>query len=167
MPDDFDSLLNKALSDYARAPERIGLEQRIAARINKPRRRQFNWGRVTVAVVGIVLAVSAGLFWTGHKSGPPPGPVLSMTTPPAVQAPSPPVNVVVQPARSVRHHHKVAEPKLARFPVPSPLTNEERALLQMARLDPKYIPVELTHPDQPIKPVEVAPVKVEPINKEE
>ena len=151
--DDLDHLLDSALARYAAVEPRMGLEERVMARLQagaqQPSRRSWlQWGLATALAV---IVVAAALAW---KSSRVPHPEIANCPPAAIENPStqktnsaPPatgeVAVVKHPAvrktsmRSAVANTAAAHPKLDQFPSPQPLSTEEIALAQYVKNFPK------------------------------
>jgi hypothetical protein len=71
--------------------------------------------------------------------------------------------VLPRAAKSRRMRTEPAEPKLARFPTPSPMTSKEWALLRLVSGDAKNIPRELTHFGEPIEPIQLTAIEIKPL----
>lgn len=170
--DQLDEALDEALASYGEAPENEGLERRILARVAGASRRTYSMRLPTMAVGAAAIAITACLLlWLTPK--------LTLQTLPAnttavslsrVEAPRmgtlpmpKPAAVPANAAKSRRFRKRPTEPKLAVFPTPTPLSNEERALLQLVTHHAKYIPGELTSLDSPVKPIYISALEIKPI----
>lgn len=129
--DDLDRLIDSALPAYSKAEPLEGLEQRVLRRIHARRRRLPWWGIAVPALAACcVLAV---LLWPQQEVAQL-QPRLVASKPAAPQPAPVPQPVRIAKKQSVRVH---ALPKLARFPMASPLTPEERVLASWAARDPQ------------------------------
>ena len=170
--DRLDEMLDGALASYGEAPEREGLERRVLAKVNERALRRHPIRRFA-APVGVAAAVCCLLLWwampditthprktiTAASQMRKVGEVPSMRT-----IPAPDLAVVPPPAAKLRSTPKrPAAPKLSRFPAPSPMSSEERALLRLAMGDPKYIPRELTRSGSDIEPLRIAAIEIKPL----
>ena len=165
MPDELDRLLDEALSTYTAAPERPGLEARLLARL--PQRKShlaFRWMYLAAAA-----AIVLGLFFLPRHP-----PRASSKTPAAITVPvvaplplAPPANLAlaIAPKPSPRKRRALSRhdplPKRPVFPTPLPLSPQEHALLEVARLRPEM----LKDLNQPLRPLEIAPIIIEPLDK--
>jgi hypothetical protein len=160
-----DELLDNALASYCQAPETEGLERRVLAKVNERARRRPA-GRFAMA-----LAAAAALCWLlwwempktamhppASKTTKPTEALLARTTPARD-----PVVVLPHANKKSGKPRRPAEPKLAQFPAPSPMSSEERALLRLVTGDPKNIPRELTHSGNPIEPLQIAAIEIKPL----
>ena len=170
--DRLDETLDGALASYGEAPEREGLERRVLAKVNERarHRRPIGW---LAAPIGAAAAAACCFLWCpmpnmmthpGRATTAAPqtrktGGALFVRTIPA------PDSAVVQSAATKRRStpKRPAAPKLPRFPTPTPMSSEERALLRLAMGDPKYIPRELTRAGSAIEPLRIAAIKIKPL----
>lgn len=148
--DELDDLLNRALASYSTAEPRLGLERRVLNSVlTAPKPSRFpRW------VIAIPVLASVLFLLIDRKESPrparPPITARQMVTPEIVRA-------AETPARRRQVRMRSAQ-KPAAFPTPSPLTTEERALLQLvARAPEKAVgfAVELA--------ATIEPIRVEPL----
>lgn len=123
MIDDLDRELDAALASYADVEPRAGLEQRVLARLERGERSRgwFTWALAIPALAALIIAV----WWARPTEVPAPPPVIAARIP-FVKRETPVVPTVT------RHRRRPAAgelPKLAVFPSPSPLSEQERLLL--------------------------------------
>jgi hypothetical protein len=138
---DDDSLeheVDAALAEYAAAEPRAGLEKRILANLEEERKRTpfGEWGRWTaVAALGaaVIVVVLSFMFRSAHQQRAA-QPVPLAATPEenihsGTQA-ADPTSVKPRIVRKLRHLPVVATagPRLAQFPSPQPLSEQERIL---------------------------------------
>jgi hypothetical protein len=150
--DEFDSLLDAALANYANVEPPPGMDERIVARLRASDRRAgfgwWRWAAVAIPVLACLVAVFA------YRDRPP-------LEPPRVAWTVPPAPVLARPvAKRVRLARPAPLPRREVFPTPTPLTSEERALLALVAQSPE-LARELLTPTEP-KPIE--PIKIEPIS---
>jgi hypothetical protein len=146
MQDELDGWVDGALASYSSAEPLAGLEQRILSRVRRPRR--WWWGLAIPAAAAIVAVVAIPRRQTLDVPMPVPPPAVA-----AVEArPAPP---------PVQRHRVIAAPlpKQASFPSASPLTAEERLLLQLARNHPEELLTPAVVDEIEIKPIEIAPLQ--------
>ncbi len=151
--DVLDRALDAALAKYSSVEPRLGLEQRILARLRSeqdriPTRSWWQWSAVGAVTALIVIAI--GFAWKSnwpaktvsqrHPSAP-----IEMAQPSATQVAA---NGETQAAAVIRRRYKATrrrvprpvavadEPKLDQFPSPEPLTQEELALVRYVRQFP-------------------------------
>src|SRR5262249_48632423 len=131
--EELDRILAAGLADYSAAEPRTGLEQRVLARVRAAERPANGiWGRLALTVpVVAALLIAAVLFRTKPQV---PAKVAS-AQPPAVTEPA-----RVREAPAAVHPRRVARRAAAKqtvvfrrdqFPMPAPLSPEERALLDL------------------------------------
>lgn len=170
--DRLDQVLDDALASYGEAPESEGLARRVLAQVAERTTRTRPSRRLAMAV-GAAAAVVCSLFWW-EMPRMTVDPLPTNTVKAAIrktedaltaQSISPRDFAVVLPraAKSRRMRTEPAEPKLARFPTPSPMTSKEWALLRLVSGDAKNIPRELTHFGEPIEPIELAAIEIKPL----
>ena len=163
MHDDLDKLIDGALSTYSSAEPLAGLEQRVLSRVRAAetsRRRRWWWAVPVVAVPALAAVLLL----------PPPrrqdaAPLAAVTPPPVRIAPAPPPQPAsprrVTTARPRRPASSVgAVPKKQVFPTLSPLTPEERLLLQLADSRPQLLAAAPAAQIE-IRPLEIAPLYVD------
>ena len=161
--DERDRLLDEALSSYSAEEPRPGLEQRVLNRIRaEAGARRRAWAQWYIAIPALcLLAVVALVGWPRREPAPAP-------RRPVAQAPEVKKPVVVptrmrKPARQPRT--RVAGlPKLEQFPSPSPLTEEERALLEFVMRSPKDAQAFLGDVEiQSVEPIRIEEIHIEPL----
>jgi hypothetical protein len=168
--DQFDEALNDALASYGEAPVNDGLERRVLARISETAGQTHPMKPLAVAICAAALVMPC-LFWLLPK--------IAIQTKPAnttllasrkvevpgirrIPEPEPPGAPAGAAARR-RMPKRKAEPKLPRFPTPSPMSSDERALIQLVNRNPKDIPSELTSFAAPIKPIQITAIEIKPL----
>lgn len=161
MSDEFDRLLDKALSAYVSAPDRPGLEERVLAHVNERKPRPRYW----FVYASAAAAVIAGwlLIWPSRVAETPTPPrhisiaAAKSILPPVAPEPVPrPAAVPLK--RPVRRH---TEPQRPEFPTRLPLTPQERSLLEIAESQP----AQLAALNRPMEPLEIPPIQIEPLEK--
>ena len=146
--DALDRLLDGALAQYSQVEPRAGLEERVLANLrSQPAHRPWwMWVAIPAAVAAVVLVAIS----IRQSNRPTPSSAIqvqsTIRTAPVGVTPNPATTAKVQPSPVTRprQYRTVAttakpparvqsqpEPRLATFPAPSPLTPEERLLLQM------------------------------------
>jgi len=164
-----DRLIDGALAGYAEAEPLAGLEERVLRRVHvakSRRRRLFAWA------LGIGLAAAAAIVAIVMETRPAP---VVRTVDVARVTPPQPQPVMQQPlvrpqrARVIRGRARpVPLPKLEQFPAPTPLTQEERALMAFVHRDPKeaeQVFGELRK--QADQPIEIQPIEIAPLRSDE
>src|SRR5215471_4688057 len=138
--DELESTLDAALTKYAAAEPRVGLEERILANLRTVETRAgdrvwWNW-RIATALA-FVLIVAAALAWRWGIRLPivkqPPTSTSPVSTEATHHEKSPGTSSEKAMRRKVRHliEHEVvvaAKPKLDVFPPPLPLSEQEKIL---------------------------------------
>jgi hypothetical protein len=161
MQDDLDKLIDGALAGYSSAEPLAGLEQRVLnrARAERSSRQRRGWW---TAVALAASAVAAALVAVAPQRRVP-APVAVVLPPPQVEPASPAVvsGAAPRPAAAVRRARGPRVlPKRNLFPTPSPLSPQERLLVQLAESRPQLLlgrPVD----EICIKPIEIAPLQVD------
>ena len=173
--DRLDETLDNALASYGEGPENGWLEQRILARVADAGKRRHLTRRLMLAVGAATTATTACLFWwTTTKITEPTVPPNTRTralakikAPGTRTIPTPePAAVLASAARPRRPRKNPADPKLSQFPSPSPLTGEERALVQLVARDAKDTARQLTYLGGPVKPIQITQIDIKPIRFE-
>jgi hypothetical protein len=169
-PDELDKLLDEALASYSSEEPRPGLEHRVLSRVRaEVTPRHFGWWLWAVAIPVLasllVLAISQRL-----KPQPP-------TAQPNLASASPPVTTVVLPAGS-RHvaprraRRAVNRPAVTRsplpkrgvFPLPTPLSAEERALVDLVtRFPDQAREVSIEADQRSMQPIEILRIEIPPL----
>lgn len=168
--DRLDEALDLALTSYGATPQREGLERRILSRISESPSRTHSTGSFLMALAAAAVIAVCLSWWMMRTTVTQTRPATTATLPvhkiepppaPAVLVPRP-ATVLASTGKPHRARKKITEPKLSRFPAPSPMTSEERALLELVA-HPKDIPPELSHLGGPVKPIYIAAVEIKPI----
>jgi hypothetical protein len=160
MQDELDNLIDHALSGYASAEPLAGLEGRVLTRVRTAARSR---GRRWVWVLGALASVLAAILIVLFASKPRPVPVANVERPPVpVESAPAPVAVVQQSgSRPATSRRRAASPhvlpKREQFPTISPLTSEERMLVEMAESHPQELLV------RPVEQIEIKPIQIAPL----
>jgi hypothetical protein len=146
--DRMDEWLDQALRQSGEVEPRSGLENRLLANLRSERVQRavyhrWWWAAVALATVAVVIA-----RWLGSRAGVPTQ-VPDLANAPVARAPSPALRtVVVTPpsttiarklhrtkpvGRNARATRKELTPKLAQFPSPKPLSEQEELLIRYVR----------------------------------
>ena len=150
-----DEMLDSLLADYSSAEPRPGFETRILATVRSQRRRRkltFGWIFAGgLAIASAVIAITLNHQMTLPE---PPAIVTATTSVPAIVRPA--TEVVRSATRNTRPAsqaltQEVAEVKQEVFPSPTPLTEQEKLLLQYLRATPREEVVAQSHPDKPVE----------------
>jgi hypothetical protein len=183
--DDFEGLLNEALSDVREAEPRVGLEGRVLAGVRSAsdERRVGWWKWVAVAAMVVVIVLGIAVRHGAKndvvvKKAEDARPVESQKVPSAAVKEVRPAGSVA--ARVVRKK-VVREPKVeveqvaaekALFPIPTPMTEQEKALMLLARRHSDVVEetasVDTASGKLPIlKSIDIAEIKIEPLGAAE
>lgn len=164
MPDEIDRLLDEALSEYAAAPDRPGLEERVLARVHQRNRGLRRWLFSASAAAAVL---TAALIVLPLRVTEKPSPSIKVIEVVRKYTASPKVQQAVFPPKAVPHKRHIrrryVDPKRPEFPTPTPLTPPERALLEIA----KFQPAQLEALSRPMKPLDVSLIQIEPLDEEE
>jgi len=171
--DQFDELLDHALSEYREAEPLTGLDDRVLQRLqSQPVERRhawWMWGAIATCAALLLIGV-----WIGVENPTPPkeGGVGHRASPPVSSPESKEfVRVTKRPTRPkegrMGHPALVARTETvtsnvtatSRFPTPAPLTAEEHALLAMFRANPDAAP----KPGENSDDTTIAPLEIEPL----
>jgi anti-sigma factor RsiW len=177
-PDELDKLLDEALATYSSEEPRPGLEQRVLRHVRAAGPRRVSWWRWAIAIP--VFAALMLLAVTHLVKSPA---VAQRVKPqPAIAAQN--LASTRQPARTVvasgkpqsvptrRPHHIVASPVVARrelskggvFPLPVPLSAQERALLDLVTRFPDQAREVLIEANQrSSQPIEIPRIEIPPL----
>ncbi len=153
--DTLDRALDAVLAKYAAVEPRVGIEERILARLRSEQDRTVKrawWQWSAVGAVAALLVLTFAMAW---RSGKPAKNLVQHSSAPAesIEQPSPPPTIAKHASSPIlllatrRNHagkrHSVPlaagsdEPKLDQFPSPRPLTDEEIALAHYVHNFPK------------------------------
>jgi hypothetical protein len=168
------NLLDEALSEYRDAEPLAGLEDRVLDRLAEVNGKQkvpwLRWAIATACAAVVALAV-----WTAaaRRSTETQVPTAVATVKPAESAPgraSAPVlsapavtaHKATKPVRTPMLSARAAEAqaKPAVFPLPTPLTENERALMAVLQQDPKAA----TGASDESKPITIAVIEIKPLS---
>ncbi len=166
-----DKLLDAGLTSYSAAEPRPGLEQRLLAglRAAPPPALWLDWrwvGALATAAVALVVIVVFSLRQPPAPETPP----QTAVTQPSPVAPAPAVSApqVIKPPQvaeaTVRRRPRpvqearVESPRLATFPAPAPLSEQERLLLLFARQAPQEAALVAQARNRPTEPLGIAPL---------
>jgi hypothetical protein len=164
MQDELDKLIDNALATYSAAEPLAGLDQRVLNRVRE-RRTRWPWLLAIPAVAAAIL-VAVQI----RKADPVPVATFKLEAvhTPASRTPPP------EPSRDLSldrkgvvgpHGHRVVSksapaPKRRLFPTLSPLTEQERLLVQLAQSYPQELLIRSADRIE-IKPIEIAPLQID------
>ncbi len=157
--DDLDRVLDEGLASYTRAEPRPGLEQRVLRRVLTNDRRKWwmaAWLIPAVAVLALLLvparkAPAPG--WGGLQSA-------RDFSPARVGASKP---SVVREVPRKRKKPAPPTPRRRQFPTPSPLSEEERALLTFAARHPEQVTELAADLRKTADPIQIGELHIEPL----
>jgi hypothetical protein len=147
---DFDDL--KAAMDLYIPDPRPGIEQRVLYRVRSAQRRRVYW----IPIPALLLPLLLLLLWP-HKVEPPAKPLPS-----AVGRAVSPARLRIEPV--ARRFAGARKPAVQPFPTPTPLTEEEKALQQLAASRPREAQQLLAHADD--KPIEIPELQIPPLQSD-
>jgi hypothetical protein len=153
--EELDRILDAALERYSDVEPLGGLQERILRAVRREGRPRFRgWmavgGFATAALVGILALHSSHRTYVAQVAG--------HSRPVVAQRKETPV--VVNPVRRVHRHFERAKQLV--FPIPTPMTSEEKSLAVLASGGPSVFP----DVEKDVEPIIVAPVEVTPITTE-
>jgi len=174
-PDDFDELLNEAVSEYRDAEPLAGMEERVLTRLqaSEPARKGLGW-RWVVAIscaATVVVAVWSGAARRTPQTAAPAEIASGATVESALPSTAPMQAIAPTPKSSEIHRHatrsspvatpteSAAKTKLAVFPSPTPLTPEERAFMAVLQMSPDA----MAAASPPDAPVTIAEIEIKPL----
>ena len=172
--DQFDDILNQAMTEYRDAQPLGGLEDRVLRRVREHQVRRRSWMAWSL-VAGLATALVVAV-WLGTMSHSQPSRTEERST--AQQSRSSAMQATRQVSRAAPEQAKnrlagnttrphsgprtiVAHKNTGRdeFPLPTPLTPSERTLLAMARTDPRLL--QWSPPDR--ADIVIAPIEIPPL----
>jgi hypothetical protein len=160
-----DDMLDSLLANYSSAEPRPGLETRILANLREAAEKKapygwWNFKWLWAGVVAGTIIVAAVLINGRHRIAPPTH-VLVKNSQPAPQPEIQPHAPVVRNEMARVHRRKPSTPTLpqnatlalnqrpAVFPTPTPLSEQERLLLNYYIRTPREELIAQSHPDEP------------------
>lgn len=161
-----DEMLDSLLASYSSAEPRPGLETRILANLRDAEGKEAlrGWWGFKWLWAGAVLAavIVAGVLVRGKRHVAPPTHTVVQSVQPGVQQPAVQSSVpAAAGSERVIHRHKTLSPvppqnaplawsqRPAVFPTPTPLSEQERLLLQYYSGTPREEVIAQSHPDEP------------------
>lgn len=164
--DPLDEVLDDALGTYGIAPKSDDLEARILAQVDERARRarSTKWLVASIAAAAVVL-IGCFLGWTARREtidAPP----INTTARAARNVKRPHVPEVLAPAVAVKRplrRTRITAPKLSRFPAPSAMTSEERALVRLVASAAKNPSLRLYPISGSIKPIRITAIDIKPL----
>jgi hypothetical protein len=157
--DPLDRLLDNALEIYAGQEPRPGIDRRVLNRIRaeggRPRSLLLRWALPIAALGGLLAGVN---IWK-DRAEPAARPKMARTeaNPPSMIAPA--TESAKPPRVNPRSARRSRMPTQAEFPVRTPLTRQERALIALVRSAPD----EAMQASGQTMPIEIEPLRIEAI----
>jgi hypothetical protein len=161
--DNLDHLIDRALARYTEAEPLAGMEARVLQRVRARHtgRTWVWWAAITAALIPALALVHG---WNGPVPAPP-GPVdsgaSSVAMTPLAAAPR---RWSLDSRLPGRARHATHLPRLENFPARTPMTEEERVLVQLVTQSPNEA-VKLFSQDErnETEPIKVDPIQVDPL----
>lgn len=140
--------LDAALERYGEGEPRAGLEPRILARLDeeraKPARRRWMWAAAAVGAAAVIVITVMTTRTPDRKQplahqSPVPNRTIAPAAPSQERSAAVPSRLSSVPVRVAHRVRKAVEPepKLAQFPAPVPLSEQERLLMQYMQRTPR------------------------------
>jgi hypothetical protein len=161
-PDELDRILDSALASYSERQPWPGIEQRVIARL--PRAKQRNvWLRWMIPVPVLAGVLTMVVYWVKPETS-------RVNVPQRIVESTAPVKHYVQPqpttvAKKLARVRKSPTVRPVVFPLPSPVTAEERALIQLAAANPEVLENAQVSWQQSNQPLIVEPIDIPPLEK--
>jgi hypothetical protein len=174
MADDvLDNALDRSLAQYAAVEPLAGLEQRILRRLSVERdvraKRTSRWALVLTC--STALTAQAVFTFVHYQVAPGQSDVVITLAPPPLPLVLPQQRFSLPPAFpqvSIKKAAGTVLPKRTQFLGTAPMTAEETALVSLVTQAPKEAVQQLSNwTQQPIVPIAVEPVRVEPLKTDE
>ena len=164
--EEIDRILDSALASYSAESGSFGLEDRVLSRVRYAATRPLAawWWQSPVLAAFLLCLILSGVFLkVAFKPIPhrPPGVPIAQTS----QAPAR-VPVFVAAAEQTKTTRRVKRrlPKLNTFPSPKPLSDEERAVLELAKFPPEEVSKLVTNKaSTDLQLIHIEPLKIEPL----
>jgi hypothetical protein len=175
---EINEILNAALSSYSAESPGPGFEQRVFNRVKydvgQPRASWLRPALIVLASACLLLVIVSLPALRKPAANPSIAvagtkpfqalPSMAATIPLKVSEPSKPVRKHKRPGTETLADRRHSLPKLATFPSPVPLTNEEHALLVLATSRPQDVPkllVRNSNPDE--QSIQIEPITIKPL----
>ena len=162
-----DELLDTSLNLYSQVEPRPGLEARLLANVPQQAQRfAWQWVWIPAAATAAILMAALAFYATRQN------PVSPAPTVAQIPAPSMPAPVVSEPhpstswaggERTRQPGRLGAGPRLATFPAPVPLSEQERLLLRFVQQTPKEQLIARQLGAAPIERLAIQPLIVPPL----
>jgi hypothetical protein len=170
-PDHLDKELDDALTSYGKAPDNLGLQQRILVRVNTRTTRRRRMKLLTAATGMAALAAGFLCWWVTPRVAVRTQPLIKtrlvFRKPESLDKRMIPLrngeNVLTLAKGPRRSRKQRAEPKLPQFPMASSVGSEERALVQLAMYKAEHATEESSYLGGPVTPIQIPAVDIKPI----
>ena len=162
--DELDKLLDGALSAYSGEEPRPGLEVRVMNRVRGERHvHRFAWLTWAIAIPLLVCVLAITLLLRTKRDSTPRVPRAAPVI--AKIIPAPPVRRTVIPASVYKSGRKRVPllPRREQFPTPTPLTDEERALLAVVAGAPSAQEALVDREKDTFEPLQIAEIQIQPL----
>jgi hypothetical protein len=174
--DEFDGLLHDALAEYRDAAPLRGMEERVLQRVQlRTDRPRLSLGRIVAAIAVAMIAVAMWIGWHSRvRQGSPM--TMTQTSQKTPSIASQPQNVrrsesviVSKRQRDPRDPRGQEPAQLAytkpeavpqQFPMPAPLTMQERTLLELANANPQALRILATNKEE----IVIDPIVIKPLS---
>ena len=174
-PDEIEHVLDSALSCYSSKSGSFGLEERILNCVRcDVHPTQYIWKRLTMPSA-MLAAAAVSVVLTTFVSHRPHEPVSTSSQAKRIAINNPPVLRLQERTPNVPYRQavvvtpetprKIRAPIRARkFPLPSPLTEEERAVLALKKYAPQdFVNMLSEATSTDAQPIQIEPLKIEPL----
>jgi len=177
--DEFDGMLSEALRDVREAEPRVGIEGRVLAgaraKCEERRVRWWKWAVAAAVVIVTALVWSVKDRWqvaemrlpntVPHESRSLPQTASTETIREIMKGNGPQaVSIKELRARRPKMSSQVqAASAKAPFPTPVPMTEQEKALMLLARNYPQVLVGVNVEREQKVQRLDIAPIEIEPI----
>jgi antitoxin (DNA-binding transcriptional repressor) of toxin-antitoxin stability system len=177
---EFDQLLDEGLSEYRDAEPLLGLADRVMQRL-KTRQRKIHtaltWSFAAAVAISVVTVATFLLPRKAARKEVKQQAHVQQPTLPSIAKNVPGSQPAAQPAKLSQRHLRAGHEGLTtngiaaarivparreQFPIPAPLSADERALLQLARTDPEILQVPATSDAE----IAIAPIEISPLADE-
>lgn len=177
---EFDQLLDEALSEYRDAEPLSGLADRVMQRLQTPKRNiraGLTWTFAAALAIAVVVVVVVFFQRKTAREEVRQQAHVQQPTSPSLAKNVPGSQPAAQPAKLSQRHQwaghegpttngiaaaRIVPARREQFPIPAPLSADERALLQLARTAPEI----LQAPARSDAEIAIAPIEISPLADE-
>lgn len=168
--DELDKTLERAISTYSREEPRAGFEKRVLDKIYAHGTGNFlSRNLILAALVFACILLLAITFSMNHESIRPSSKprVIANESNESIVAPMPRAVRTREPQHPLQAKHARAVrfklPKQQQFPAPTPLTDQERALLALTTRSPNEMAVLVQPESRKDEPIHITEIHIEPL----